>query len=495
LLIEDKRFEKCHRRIQRQQIGADPGISRNSLQRMHWLTMRQLKSGTAKSRLKAAKELWREPNPRSLNGLAEALLTDPDSEVRQIAASALGRIHGPERVEPLLKGLQDKDPEVLKSVLLALRRSPDEKVIHFLVPLLRHQDFGVRSSAAQAIDTLRWAPSDREQRIWFAVAKGWYERAAASGAEALPALKLTYETGPVASAIRAVEAMGSISGQAAVKVLCEASRHQEPAVCIAAIGALGKVGGGEAVQALVPSLRHVNPQIRAESARALGILGAAEATAQICNLLEDKEWEVRREAAGALGKLKNPEMVEPLSKVLDDMDGDVREAAALALGGTGDRRAVGPLVLALKDELASVRRIAAAGLSRIDADWVSLPETRASAEKLKVAIQDAEPAVRFFVAQLLVNLGEISPEAFLGFTPGESLGSPAGKRKRMATNIFIALLDDRDRDIRQAAAEALGRLDDDRAQQALTRASGDPDGDVAAATQMALQALKSKPNN
>jgi HEAT repeat protein len=148
-------------------------------------------------------------------------------------------------------------------------------------------------------------------------------------------------------------------------------------------------------------------------------------------------------------------------------------------------------VIALKDEVAGVRRIAAAGLSRIDPDWISLPETRTAAEKLKVAIQDAEPAVRFFVAQLLVNLGEMSPEAFLGFKPQESLTSPAEKRKRMAVSIFIALLQDRDRDARQAAAEALGRLGDERARQALTRTADDLDGDVAAATHMSLQALGS----
>jgi HEAT repeat protein len=457
--------------------------------------MRQLKRGNPSSRLKAAKELWREANARALDGLAEALLTDPDSEVRQVAASALGRLQVPTRVQPLVKGLQDSNPDVLRSVLLALRRAPDEHVIDVIVPMLRHRDFAVRTTAAQAIDTLRWAPAAREERIWFAVAKGWYERAAASGSEALPALKLTFETGPVASAVRAIEAMGAIPDPSVVKVLCQALHHQEPAVCISAVGALGKVGGSEAVQALIPCLRGSHTQIRAESARSLGILGAAEATSQICNLLQDKEWEVRREAAGALGKLNNPEAVEPLAKVLDDLDGDVREAAALALSGTRDRRAVGPLVLALKDELASVRRIAAAGLSRIDPDWVSLSETRAAAEKLKLAIQDAEPAVRFFVAQLLVNLGEMSPEAFLGFTPEDNMASPAVKRKRVATNVFIALLEDRDRDVRQAAAEALGRLGGDRGEQALTRASGDPDGDVAAASQMALQALKSAPSN
>jgi HEAT repeat protein len=212
-------------------------------------------------------------------------------------------------------------------------------------------------------------------------------------------------------------------------------------------------------------------------------------------MLKDKEWEVRREAANALGKLNNPETLEPLAKVLDDPDGDVREAAAIALGKMGDRRAVGPLVLALKDELAGVRRIAAAGLSRIDPDWVSLAETRAAVEKLKVAIQDAEPAVRFFVAQLLVNLGEMSSDTLLGFSAEDQLTSPAIKRKRMATSLFIALLEDRDRDVRQAAAEALGHLGGERAKQALTRAGSDPDGDVVAATQMALQTIAAEPTN
>src|SRR5215471_8741091 len=142
---------------------------------MFWLTTRQLKSGNAKARMKAAKELWREANPRALEVLAEAVLNDPDAEIRQVAASALGRLQVPGRVEPLLKALQDPDSEVVRSALLALRRVANEGVVNHMVPLLQHRDFGVRSSAAQAIDTLRWAPSDRIERIWFCVAKGWYE--------------------------------------------------------------------------------------------------------------------------------------------------------------------------------------------------------------------------------------------------------------------------------------------------------------------------------
>src|SRR5215472_10134895 len=357
---------------------------------MFWFTMHQLKSGSPKARRNAARVLWREPNTRALTGLAEAGLKDPDSEVRQIATSALGRLQTPDRLDPLVQSLRDKDPEVVRSAVLALRRANDERVIRGLVPLLQHHDFSVRTAVAQAIDTIRWTPSDREERVWFCVAKGWYERAAASGSEALQALQLTVETAPLSSAIRAVEALGRITDPRVVTLLCKALNSTEPAICLAATDGLGKVGGSEAVAALIPCLKHTHTQIRAEAARALGILGAAEASVPISLMLDDHEWEVRKEAATALGKLCNPETLEPLAKLLDDLDGDVREAAAVALGKMRDRRGVGPLVMALKDESAGVRRIAAAGLSRIDPDWISLPETRTAAEKLKEAIQNAE---------------------------------------------------------------------------------------------------------
>lgn len=462
---------------------------------MLWLTIRQLKSGSAETRRKAAKELWRDPNPRGLNALAEAVFTDEDPEVRQIAISAIGRSQAPDRYETLLKALGDKHPDVIRSAMLGLRRSTDERVIPALVPLLQHRDFIVRASAGQTIDTIPWVPKERNERLAFYIAKGWFERAASAGVDAIPYLQLTVETGPVSTAVRAVEALGVIGDPSVVKLLHSSLRSPEPAVCIAAADALGKVGGKEAVEALTGCLTSNLTQLRAASVQSLGRLGAAEATGLICKMLLDKEWDVRKEAASALGKLNNLEALDPLTKVLEDVDSDVRETATLALGKIGSRRAVGPLVLALKDEVTSVRRIAAASLSRIDPDWVSLPETRSAAEQLKVAIQDAEPAVRFFVAQLLVNLGELSPDAVAGMAPEDQLASPAIKRRRTATNLFIAMLEDRDRDVRQAAAEALGRLGGDRAKQALTRAGSDPDGDVAAATQMALQALGTEGEN
>src|SRR5258708_2897680 len=166
---------------------------------MLWLTLRQLKSGGTMARRKAARELWRDPNLRGLNALATAVLSDSDSEVRQIAASALGRSRDPGRFDALLKALGDRHPDVIRSAMLGLRRTTDERVIPALVPLLRHSDFSVRASAGQTIDTIPWIPKERDERIAFYVAKGWFERAAAAGVDAIPALQLTVETGQVST--------------------------------------------------------------------------------------------------------------------------------------------------------------------------------------------------------------------------------------------------------------------------------------------------------
>src|ERR1043166_3734788 len=108
---------------------------------MFWLTTRQLKSGSLNSRKKAARELWRERDPRALDALATAALNDPDTEIRQIAASALGRLQVPGRLGPLIQALGDKSSDVIKSALIGLRSARDERVIHGLGPLLPHLAF------------------------------------------------------------------------------------------------------------------------------------------------------------------------------------------------------------------------------------------------------------------------------------------------------------------------------------------------------------------
>jgi len=158
----------------------------------------------------------------------------------------------------------------------------------------------------------------------------------------------------------------------------------------------------------------------------------------------------------------------------------------VALANLGQRQALAPLVLALRDPESGVRRLAIASLSRIDSHWTAAPEVRDAADQLKSVLKDMPQDVRYFVIQFLVGLGKMEPEAAEKLVENEP--SQANRRK-LAVNLFERILADADRDLRQAAAEALGRLGGDRAAAALKRAQPDLDADVRQAVEEALSAL------
>ena len=459
---------------------------------MLWLLQRQLKSKNTASRIKAAERLCDAPQPGAL-GLLRDALGDEDAEVRRLAATALGKLETEERIEPLLTAVRDRDADVQKAAMLALKRASDERVPAGLVPLLRHANAGVRACAAQVLEFLGWRPSTRDDEMWFLVAKGNCSRAATFGAAALVPLELVLNSGPYSLCVAAVQALGEIEDQRVIRLLLKALKANDAAVCAAAVDALAKVGGLEASEPIIGMLHHKNGHVRLAAVEALGSLGVAAAATPLRALLDDPLWDVRRSAVETLGRLKDKKAVEALARTLADNDADVREATAIALGGLSDRRAIGPLVLALKDATSGVRRIAAAALSRIDENWSTSAEARAAVEELKPALYDRDPDVRHFVGQLLVGLGAVEPEASPEPAAAELSASALEKRRKLAVSLFLAILCDPDRDLRQAAAEALGRLGERRAEPALARAMRDPDAVVRSAAGQALHALGEAP--
>ena len=329
----------------------------------------------------------------------------------------------------------------------------------------------------------------RDDEMWLLVARGKYSQAASFGAAALVPLELVLNGGSYSLCVAAVQALGEIEDQRVVRLLLQALKSNDAEVCAAAVDALAKVGGPEATEPIMGMLHHKNGRVRLAAVEALGSLGVAAAATPLRALLDDELWDVRRSAVETLGRLKDKRAVDALSRTLSDKDADVREATAIALGGLSDHRAIGPLVLALKDSTSGVRRIAAAALSRIDENWSATPEARAAAEELKPALYDRDPDVRRFVGQLLVSLGAVEPEAASEPAPVELSASTMEKRRKLAVSLFQAILCDSDRDLRQAAAEALGRLGERRAEPALTRALRDPDTVVRFSAERALQAL------
>jgi HEAT repeat protein len=471
-------------------FGRDSGGVRGKLcgSTMLWLIQRQLKSKNGATRRKAAERLCDAPDSHALRALDDAL-GDEDAEVRRLAATALGKLEEEGRLEPLFRALRDRDADVQKAAILGLKKTSDERVPAALLPLLRHPNAGVRGSAAQVLEFVGWRPAKPEEEMWFLVAKGQCSRVAAYGAAALLPLEMVLNAGPYSLCVAAVQALGEIEDQRAVRLLLKALKSNDAAVCVAAVDSLTRVGGAQASEPLIGMLQHKNGQVRAAAVEALGSLGAAAAAAPVRALLSDPAWEVRRAAIETLGRLKDERAVEALSHTLADQDSDVREATAIALGAMSDRRAIGPLVVALKDPTSGVRRIAAAALSRIDEDWATSAEARAAVEELKPALYDRDPDVRRFVGHLLVSLGAAEPEAAQEPRAQEMSASTAEKRRKLAVSLFLAILCDRDPDLRQAAAEALGRLGERRAEPALMRAIRDPEATVRTAAERALLVL------
>lgn len=461
---------------------------------MLWWTQRQLKSKNAAVRHKAVAALCQAPSARHLP-LLRGLLNDADPEVRRVVVTAIGQLQEDDCVEALISTLQDPDAGVVRAAITALRRTPDERVIRALTPLLRHGDANIRVCVAQTLESLNWQPKSREEQIWMAVARGHFSRAASFGPEAVEALESAMHSAAYGARVRAVEALGSINHPRSRRTLRQALKSSDAAVSIAALDALSSQGGPDAVEAIVPMLRHANSGVRVAAIEALSRLGAGSTVPLLQALLEDANWDVRRAAAEALGRLQDPRAVVPLTRALQDADADVREAGAMALGNLSDRQAIGPLILALKDPHSSVRRIASGALTRIDPQWSRSPEAGAVVEQLKASLGDADSAARHFVEQLLVNLGALPPKdtpaAGQEADEAAAVSSPL-KRRKLAVSLYLAMLCDRDRDLRQAAAEALGRLGESRVEAALARALTDGDHGVRWAVEQAINALRAR---
>src|ERR1019366_10303096 len=122
-----------------------------------------------------------------------------------------------ERIEPLIKALPDRDADVQKAAILALKRTSDERVPAALVPLLRHANAGVRGCAAQVLEFIGWRPSKSEDEMWFLVAKGQCSRVASFGAAALLPLEMVLNAGPYSLCVAAVQALGEIEDQRVVR--------------------------------------------------------------------------------------------------------------------------------------------------------------------------------------------------------------------------------------------------------------------------------------
>ncbi|RZB32933.1 MAG: hypothetical protein AEth_00279 [Candidatus Argoarchaeum ethanivorans] len=194
----------------------------------------------------------------------------------------------------------------------------------------------------------------------------------------------------------------------------------------------------------------------------MGILNSFKVKRSI-KLLKNKDWLIRDKAAEALGEIGDTRAVEPLIRALKDKDWFVRNKAAKALGIIGDTRAVEPLIQVMKTEDICDRGIAAKALDRIG--WEPTDDVEKAYYLIAKRQWDELPRLGETVIEpLMLFIRSDSPDQ------DEAIRTLGKIRDGRAVKYFILLLNYNQYDVRDAAAEALGEIGNEKAVEPLIQA-------------------------
>jgi len=439
-------------------------------------------------------------------------LHDSSSEVRFHAADCLGKIAGPEAVQPLLWCLRnDSDRWVRGASAWAVGRiaarhpegCDNTKIAAALVEALSSDTWEVSWAAAWALGRL----GD--------------ERAVIPLGETLKQQFRRYGRSlwSVSMALRRF-------GAKAVHVLSEALASRDWRVRWIAAETLGELGSPEAAAPLVRALHEsegVFSRVYAEALLGLGAPGIDF----LMEIASQGPAALRSTVLWALGKSGDRRVFDRIAARLADPDSEVRQAAVWALADLHDKRAIEPFCAVLLHEagdpfLPSVKESAARALAAFGEDALEGlnaayqrgdPYTRELAVRalgtiggpkvqgvLKKALGDSAPAVRASAAEALGNAGaaEAVEDLKAGFFDPEPVVRAAAIESiaiigdPTAVPQVVRMLEDPQPMVREQACETLGRLGDAQAARFLATACSDPEPHVRRAAVEALGLLGSE---
>lgn len=391
-------------------------------------------------------------------------LKDPDAGVRARAARALAIVTVVDATPSLLDGLSDPSPTVRADCARALG------LIGAFAKELRGRATGL----------LARATSDAQHEV---------------RREVLLAIERLLRS----------QALGPKDGQQLLGPVLLRGEDENVSVRRAAALVLGRIGQqtadagelrGRIVVALLGRLSDAARDVRAEALASLAALGEKTASAAALRLVNDPTEEVRRQAALCLGKLGVVEAVPVLAEQFQSKAEATRKTAAQALtllaqqkgpNPTTPHPAVAGALRALIDGLATEERRALARESILEIGTPAIAPLLARLRDL--AASQAEVASVVDLLSVLTTAPTASPtraevataitgELLRGRIPREQVIDALSQiADPVSAPLLAGLLEDRDEAVRRKALRGLerGRLLDERALDAVVKASRDPD--------------------
>lgn len=169
---------------------------------------------------------------------------------------------------------------------------------------------------------------------------------------------------------------------------------------------LGELGPAEADRRLAELMSHRESRVRQAAAVALGKLGTSRSLLALLQGLNDASPDVRMQAVWAIASAKNPRAVPWIIEALDhEQDQDVQAALITALAAAPTEDGVARLVRAAEAGGMLVRKPAALRVRAIEA--LAETGTPSARQALQALMSDRDKEVRSAVEQALGKLAEV----------------------------------------------------------------------------------------
>jgi len=190
--------------------------------------------------------------------------------------------------------------------------------------------------------------------------------------------------------ILAATELAKMKNEAAVPVLTETVKFDDPHLSSEIVNALIDIGDPKAVTLFKEKIADPNYRVRVACLRGLYKLAEdddEEATQLLTNALQDEHADVRRSAITFIGWKDNVDAVPALVQCLKDENEKVRKAALSALATIREKSAVVPLIRALKDKDIDMKEKVLDAIKMISGEEITF-DLEASGEELSKAIDN-----------------------------------------------------------------------------------------------------------
>jgi HEAT repeat protein len=436
-------------------------------------------------------------NSQAVTPLCEALLRDPEVNVRYQAAVSLGTLGKPEAAKCLNKALADdewvqfavieslakiRDESSVSALVGALGKSTDlvasmivdalgeignVKAVTMLIKRLEESPAALRNKICKAVvkilggksltlltenerakfrDYLLAALDDEDTAVQDAAIHGLAFVGGEKASQAV--LELSASLDPDRDQDRLELAICSLATMGTSPALKEAAATGQPSVALVAVEALARIGGPSVAALFMDCFWKRDRDVQREITRALIQVGGEEAVDFFLDMLaRHDDGTVLKGALAFLGqKMRVLRAADPIFNLLQHPFDDVKEAAldaCVALGGSDMAQRFREMA---RSEDPLDRLMAVYALGKIDLEG--------NLDQLKAALEDEVPDIRKVALEAVANLCGRDPEGM---------------------ELLVSRLSDESREVRQAVVEQIGHCPQSAGTPYLIQALDDPD--------------------